>query len=162
MHVYPADLADLNRCCQLNGTYSTDYVWQMQTREGEHRTDIRFDTVRLPRSMQVAYPRPAEELPDHWQAEHCFLVAAPTDDEVAGFIDAHARPDQQFLWVYNLIVDKRYRRQGVGSLLLESAGAWAEAQHLETIMLEIQTNNHPAIAFARKHGIQSYGYHERY
>ena len=77
MRVYPAELADLNFCYHINASYSTDYVWQMKTHEIGRRTDIRFDTIRLPRSMQVEYPRAPDELLEHWEREGCFLVADP-------------------------------------------------------------------------------------
>ncbi len=109
MQIYPAELTDLNSCYQMNTSYTTDYVWQMQSRNNGHRTDIHFDTVRLPRSMQVEYSRSADELFDHWQENNCFLVARNTADDVIGFVDAHPQPWQQLLWITNLVVDKPYR-----------------------------------------------------
>ena len=67
MNIFPAELPDLNRCHQLDGAYTTDYVWQMQTHVHGSRLEIRFDKVRLPRSMQVAYPRATDELLGHWE-----------------------------------------------------------------------------------------------
>ena len=46
MQVYPAELADLNPCHRLNGSYTTDYVWQMQTRQTGHRAQGRDTHVR--------------------------------------------------------------------------------------------------------------------
>lgn len=162
MHIFPAELADLNTCCQISGAYVTDYVWQMQTHKTGHRTDIRFDTIRLPRSMQVEYPRSPDELLDHWKRDGCFLVVSQADDEIIGFIDAQPQPEQNFLWIHNLVIDKRFRQRGAGSLLLDSARKWATQHHLRKLMLEVQTKNFPAISFAQKHGFQFCGYNERY
>ena len=162
MRVYPAELADLNFCYQMNAAYSTDYVWQMQTRQAERRTDIRFDTVRLPRPMQVEYPRSMDELVDHWNLDACFLVVHNGDDEVIGFVDAHPQLEQGLLWIFNLVVDKNHRQQGIGTLLLKSARRWAVQHQLHKIMMEVQTKNHPAISFAQKHGFQFCGFNERY
>jgi RimJ/RimL family protein N-acetyltransferase len=162
MQVLPAELVDLNQCHQISGNYTTDYVWQMQTHNLGHRTDIRFDQVRLPRPMQVAYPRAADELLEHWQNEGCFLVSRNGQDEVVGYIDAQPQPWQNLLWIYNLVVVKRYRRQGYATGLLKAARRWAIHHGLHNIMLEVQTKNHPAIAFAQKHGFKFSGYNERY
>jgi len=162
MQVLPAELADLNHCCQMNGAYTTDYVWQMQTRNTGHRTDIRFDKVRLPRTMQVDYPRPPDELLEHWGKDGCFLIARNLQDEVVGFIDAQPHPWQKLLWISNLIIEKQYRRQGIATLLLQSAKKWALQHKLHKIMLELQTKNYPAIAFAQKFGFQFCGFNERY
>jgi ribosomal protein S18 acetylase RimI-like enzyme len=162
MPIRAAELTDLNLCYQLNGSYTTDYVWQMQTRDGERLIEVRFDTIRLPRPMRVNYPRSPDELLTHWQQESCFLVADNANDEIIGFVDARPQPWQNLLWVNNLVVDPVYRRQGVGSRLIKAARRWAQAHDLLRLMLEVQTKNHPAISFAQKHGFQFCGYNERY
>ena len=162
MQICPAELADVNRCCQMNKTYTTDYVWQMQARENGRTTEVRFDSVRLPRSMRVEYPRAPDELIEHWQQDHCFLVVRTSEEHIAGFIDAQARPWQNLLWVTNLAVDHRYRRRGWGTRLLNSAIRWALDRELDQLTLELQSKNHPGICFAQKHGFQFCGYNERY
>ncbi len=162
MRVYPAELADLNFCCQMNMSYTTDYVWQMRTGENGRTMNIHFDTVRLPRPMRVEYPRSPDELVEHWQQKDCFLIARNMTDEIVGFVDARSRPWQNLLWIFNLVVAPNYRRQGFGALLLDTANRWARAQNLNRLMFEVQTKNHPAISFAQKHGFQFCGYNERY
>jgi ribosomal protein S18 acetylase RimI-like enzyme len=162
MHINAAELADINQCYHLNLDYTTEYVWQMHSRENGRAIEVRFDPVRLPRSMRVAYPRSPDELLEHWQQEGCFLVIRNLADELAGFIDGWPQPWQNLLWISNLAVDQAYRRQGFGSRLLKAATRWAQAQQLHQLMLEVQTKNHPAISFAYKHGFQFCGYNERY
>jgi ribosomal protein S18 acetylase RimI-like enzyme len=162
MQVYPAELVDLNTCCQINMSYTTDYVWQMRTSGDERTTNIHFDTIRLPRPMRVEYPRSSDELFEHWRQEQCFLTIRNLEGEIVGFIDALAQPWQDTLWVFNLVIDPNYRRQGFGTALLKAANDWALNQNLGRLMLEIQTKNHPAISFAQKHGLQFCGFNERY
>ncbi len=162
MQIYPAELADINICYQLNKSYTTDYVWQMQARENGHTLEVRFDTVRLPRSMRVEYPRSPDELLEHWQRDDCFLVVRPAESELAGFLDAQSRPWQGLLWISNLVIEHRYRRQGLGTKLLKAASQWALERDIRQVTLETQTKNYPAICFAQKHGFQFCGYNERY
>ncbi len=162
MQVNPAELVDLNTCCQLNTTYTTDYVWQMRTDGDERATNIHFDTIRLPRPMRVEYPRSSDELLEHWKQEQCFLTIRNLQEEIVGFIDTQPHPWQNILWVSNLVVDSHHRRQGMGTALLEAANHWALEHNLSRMMLEMQTKNHPAISFAQKHGFQFCGFNERY
>jgi ribosomal protein S18 acetylase RimI-like enzyme len=112
--------------------------------------------------MHVEYPRSPDELFEHWDQEGCFLVARNPQDEVVGFLDAQPQFGQELLWIFNLVVDKSQRRQGVGTLLIQSAKRWALHQELHRLMLEVQTKNHPAISFAQKLGFQFCGFNERY
>jgi len=162
VQIYPAELTDLNACYKMSAAYTTDYVWQLQARDNEHKTDIQFSTIRLPRSMKVEYPRSPDELFKHWEQEACFLVARSGQDKVIGFLDAWPQPSQSLLWVFNLVVEKDHRRKGVGALLLQAARRWAIQQRLSKIMLEMQTKNFPAISFAQKLGFQYCGYNEHY
>jgi ribosomal protein S18 acetylase RimI-like enzyme len=162
MHVYPAELPDLNTCYQMTMSYTTDYVWQMRTGGDERATNIYFDTIRLPRPMRVEYPRSADELLEHWQQQQCFFIARNLQDEIVGFIDAQSQLWHNTLWVDNLVVDPHYRRQGFGTALLKAANGWAATQHLNRLTLEVQTKNHPGISFAQKHGFQFCGFNERY
>ncbi|MFQ5610520.1 MAG: GNAT family N-acetyltransferase [Anaerolineae bacterium] len=159
--VRPAELADLNACCEIDGAYVTDYVWQMQVRERDGSIDIKFDTIRLPRQMKVPYPRHPDELWPHWQQEACFLVAAQ-DDQIVGYLDACPDPGDNVLWIYNLVIARTARRRGVATELLQAAGHWAKQRGQRRFMLELQTKNYPAICFAHKHGFAFCGYNDRY
>jgi len=65
-------------------------------------------------------------------------------------------------WVDNLAVATAYRRQGIGTALLNKAGEWARQRGLRRLMLEIQTKNHPAICFCQKNGFAFCGFNDRY
>ncbi len=162
MQIFPAELVDINACYQMDLSYTTDYVWQMQAQENGRAIDIRFDTVRLPRPMRVDYPRSPDELLEHWQQDQCFLVARNMNDIIVGFLDARADLWQNLLWISNLGITKNFRRRGVGKLLLKSATRWAQSQNLCRVMVEVQTKNYPAISFIQKYGFQFCGYNERY
>lgn len=162
MRTHLATLADVNICYQMPKFYTTDYVWQMRTRENGRTIDVHFDTVRLPRSMRVAYPRSSDELIEHWQQNGCFLIARNPSDDLIGFLDALPQPWQNLLWVSNFAVEPHHRQQGVATMLLKAAHGWALQHNLNQLMLELQTKNYPAISFAQKHGFHFCGYNERY
>lgn len=162
MIVRLAELADLNVCCELDGSYTTNYVWQMQAHENGRSIEVRFDTVRLPRPMKVAYPRCADELLPNWRQGECFLVAADASGQPIGFLDMTAQAWHGVGWIRNLIIHKNNRRQGVANALLRAARYWALDNELSKLMLETQTKNYPAICFAQKNRFVFCGYNDRY
>lgn len=162
MIVRLAELADLNLCYELDGSYTTEYVWQMQAHERERSIEVRFDAVRLPRPMKVAYPRHPDELLPNWRQGECFLVSADESGQSFAFLDMTAQTWHSVGWIRNLIVHRNSRRQGVATALLRAARYWALDNQLNKIMLDTQTKNFPAIRFAQKQGFAYCGYNDRY
>ena len=59
--------------------------------------------------------------------------------------------------VWNILVDRRRRRQGIGLELVNRAVAWGRQQKLRALVLETQTNNYPACCFYLKFGFKLCG-----
>jgi ribosomal protein S18 acetylase RimI-like enzyme len=159
--IRPAELGDLNACFTIDHSYQTGYVWQMEEREEEGYVTVTFRTVRLPRTMGVDYPRDKDYLLDNWRRGECFLVA-DQDGEVRGYLDMIVQAWHATGWLNNLVVGKRYRRQGIGGALLKAAIEWAREQGLRQLMLETQTKNYPAICFYQRHGFVFCGFNDHY
>jgi ribosomal protein S18 acetylase RimI-like enzyme len=148
--------AELSRCIVLDHSYTTESVWQMDLREESEDTLVRFRAVRLPRAMQVTYPRDQRTLLDSWEKRDCFLVAA-VDDVVLGYVNMRANG-----WIQDLVVGAPIRRRRIGSALLEQAIRWARLRNIPHLTLEMQTKNFPAISFARTHGFTFCGFNDHY
>ena len=140
MIIRPATLADLNECLLLDHAVATDHVWQMKLDDTESRVAVTFDTVRLPRQMQVEYPHDLQQLVEHWQLDEGFL-AAEVDGEVRGYLDLIIRPWQRTGWIANMAVERGYRRRGIGTALMLEARKWARKQDLRSIQAEATTKN---------------------
>jgi len=161
VQVRPAASADLPPLTALDHGYSTDTVWQMDAREESGQISITFRTVRLPRSMRVAFPRDSQQLLEAWNRRVCFLVAEDAG-LLKGYLNLTLAAAPETGWVADFAVDRRFRRSGVGSVLLASATHWARQNHLRRLILETQSKNYPAICFAQKHGMAFCGYNDRY
>lgn len=153
--------SELTSCLALDHTYATDYVWQVDMREEGEDMLVRFRTVRLPRTMQVAYPRDDHLLRRSWERRDCFLVAV-MEEVILGYIHLRVDSSQTKGWVQDLVVGKPFRRRKIGSALLEQAIRWARMRSLAHLTLEMQTKNHPAICFAQKHGFVFCGFNDHY
>jgi len=159
--VRPAELTDLRACLEIDHSYVTDHVWQMEEREGDGEVAVIFRTTRLPRPMRVRYPKDYDNLLESWRRGDCFLVAEE-DGEVRGYLDMSVQSWHLTGWINHLAVARDYRHQGIGTALLKRAIQWARQQGLKRLMLEIQTKNYPAICFCRKNGFVFCGFNDRY
>jgi len=161
MIVRPADLADLNTCLSFDHTVFTEHVWQMQVQEAEAQSAVTFQSVRLPRRMQVEYPRNVEQLVEHWQQGETILVAEE-DGQVTGYVDMLAEPWHEGGWVANLCVERAARQQGVGMALLRYLRQWARSEGLRFLYAEATTKNYPALSLYRKLGFEFCGFNDHY
>jgi len=72
---------------------------------------------------------------------------------IAGFLVAHREP-RDILHIVTIDVLEKWRRQRVGSQLMEAAERWARRRHLRLISLETAEHNYPAHAFYVARGYQ--------
>ncbi len=79
------------------------------------------------------------------------------DGKVIGFIMTYTLYDTTD--ILNIIVDKNYRRQNIGSKLIEKI---IEINKNNKIMLEVNTNNEPAINLYKKLGFEIINTRKRY
>jgi ribosomal protein S18 acetylase RimI-like enzyme len=161
MHIYRADLRDLTACLMLDGSYDTEYVWQVTQQQEAQQVVTRFQTVRLPRTMHVQYPGWSEALLAHQQRGDLVLVAAEAA-EIRGYIDQETQPDQGIAWVHHLVIAHAHRRQGIGTALLARGLQQARQLGLNQVMTVVQSKNYPAIRFLGRQGFRFCGYNERF
>jgi GNAT superfamily N-acetyltransferase len=161
IHVRPTLSADLEHLVAFDHGYSTDYVWQMDIRDEAGQIAVAFRQVRLPRSMRVAFPRDPQHLKTEWSRRVCFLVAEE-EKQLKGYLNLTLAPAPETGWIADLGVERRFRRTGVGTVLLAAALQWARENHLQRVILETQAKNFPAIRFAQKNGLVFCGYSDRY
>lgn len=161
MRVRPAWPRDLEACGALDHSYTTGRVWQMETREEHGALTITFRVVRLPREMRVNYPRQGEDLLAGWQRRDGFLVAAE-GGRIYGYVALTAQAEHSIAWVGDLVVDRPWRRRGIGTALLRVAAQWGRDHDLVRLVIAVQTKNYPATRFCRSRGLTFCGYSDHY
>jgi hypothetical protein len=55
--IRPASVSDIPRLIVLDHSCQSDYVWQLELRREVGQVTAGFREVRLPRSIEVKYPR---------------------------------------------------------------------------------------------------------
>lgn len=165
-----ADLADLGACLELDADSQTDHVWQMDEREENGGRVVRFQTVRLPRVMYVAYPRQRDDLVTAWEENATVLVTAdrrahdkdPDPPRILAYCQLQACTWQSAGWINHLIVDRPHRRRGIATAMLQGCKLWARKEGLNRLLVSVQTKNYPGICFCEKNGFVFCGYNDRY
>src|SRR5512140_1723266 len=104
---------ELPQCLEIDPNFSTDYVWQMDSRSEAGQISVAFRSARLPRSMQVNYPRDAKARAASWPSCATLLVATK-DHRVVGYAAISRHIPQSAAWLDDLVVAHSLRRDGVG------------------------------------------------
>ena len=73
--IRPANPNDLPRLMAMDHSCSSDYVWQLELRREPNQITANFREVRLPRSVEVKYPRNPFTLADEWKKRDAVFVA---------------------------------------------------------------------------------------
>jgi len=92
------------------------------------------------------------------EGDGLYLVAQVADSgKLAALLDMERERWRDTANVWNILVDRAYRRRGLGRELMNRAIAWARAQGLRAITLETQTNNLAACRFYQALGFKLCG-----
>jgi ribosomal protein S18 acetylase RimI-like enzyme len=168
IEIRPVIASDIPHLAALDHHYTSDHVWQMelhhdpmdgQVEEPTH--GVSFRQVRLPRLVRVEYPHSPRLLQTDWKERSGILVAL-LEKQPIGYVSLMLNVAPFTTWATDLIVDRRLRRQGIGSSLALAAMEWASNMDTRHLVLEMQPKNYPAIQMALKLGFDLCGFNDRY
>jgi GNAT superfamily N-acetyltransferase len=79
---------------------------------------------------------------DWTRPEHAIFIVETVDEERIGLLWlCHRAPFWRFkeplVWIYNLYVLPKFRRQGLGKVLLQKTDQWTKEEGLKTIALHV-------------------------
>ena len=159
--IRPAIANDLPRLMAMDHSSLSDYVWQLELRREPNQMTANFREVRLPRSVEVKYPRNPFAFADEWTRRDAVLVALQENNAI-GYICLTEEHASAVAWVTDLVVAPEWRRKGVGSDLLTAGQAWALERGVRRLILEMQSKNQGFIRLAQKFGYEFCGYNDQY
>lgn len=145
----------------LDHSSRSDYVWQLDLKREIGQAVARFREVRLPRSVDVIYPRNPFALADEWSQRDLTLIALEKGG-IVGYLCAKGEQTSGVAWVTDLVVATEARRRGAASALLLAAQAWALERGVRRLILEMQSKNEGGIRLAQKFGYEFCGYNDQY
>lgn len=107
--------------------------------------------------------------PQEWAALRRNLAAGRREGFVAeverqpvALIELELQAWRNVGFIWNLLVHRPYRHQGIGSALIQAAVAWAQGHRLRALALETQTNNWVALNFYHRMGFRLCGLDDHY
>lgn len=156
-----AETSDTDQMLEIDHSYHTDFVWQMDYKPSSSEIRVTFREVRLPRSMLVEYPNIAKNFNESKVASEMVFVAE-RNDEILGYLRVLLDKAPASAWISDLVVMRRLRRQGIGTSLARQAAKWAHEQDYKRITFEMQSKNFPAIKLANKLGYEFSGFNDQY
>ena len=159
--IRPAVANDIPRLIALDHSTTSDYVWQLELRRETAQVSATFREVRLPRTVDVKYPRDPSALSDEWKRRDAVLVAMK-DDILVGYVCAVEERASTVAWVTDLVVMPEFRRKGAASALLMAAQDWALERGVRRLILEMMSKNQGCIRLAQKFGYEFCGYNDQY
>jgi GNAT superfamily N-acetyltransferase len=147
------DFSDLKK---FSHRIETIHTWQMEDNIGQGAIQVGFKRIRLPRSFSLEYPRPVEQVLDHWKERDLFLVARMESNRCA-YLSIDLIENQSGR-IVDLVVDEPYRRHGVATALIIAAQGWLKSHGISCMNLEVSLKNEAAIGLAEKLGFVFSGF----
>lgn len=162
LKVRSALATDIQRLVGFEHTCESDYVWQLNLQKSDEQISIMLRQVRLPRPVQVLYPRDHFSLADEWKKNARTFVAITQDGSPVGYVRLLEQVAAASIWVQDLVVALEARRKGVATALLRSIETWALQRQQRQIFVEMSSKNNPAISLMWKMGFEFSGYNDHY
>ena len=159
--IRPAVATDIPRLMALDHKSRSDYVWQLDLKRETNQAVASFREVRLPRTVDVIYPRNQYALAGGWTRRDLTLVPI-AKGAIIGYLCAKEEHASSLVWVTDLVVTSEVRRAGAASALLLAAQAWAPGRGAGQLILEMQVKNEGGIRLAQKFGYEFCGYNDHY
>jgi len=161
IEIRPAGVSDYNALLEIDPSYQTAYVWQMDRFIEKGAINIHFRETRLPRPVRVDYPNSPEKVVADF-AQKGSILAAWMERAPVGYIQVQENPSTSTAWVHNLVVLEELREKGIGSALTLAGQNWAVQRNLRRMVFEMQSKNYPMIQLANKLGYEFSGYNDHY
>jgi ribosomal protein S18 acetylase RimI-like enzyme len=161
IEIRPSTPADLPTLGNLDHSYQSAYVWQMERQVQETEITINFREIRLPRLVRVEYPRRMSFLLGEASKESVILVALMESIPV-GYLRIQDNFMPGTVWVMDGAVHPELRRKGIATALLLAAQGWASQRNFRRIICEMQSKNYPGIHLVQKLGYEFSGFSDHY
>jgi ribosomal protein S18 acetylase RimI-like enzyme len=161
IEVRRADSDDIEVLSAFEHGYYSEYVWQMSVEQDAHKSQAEFTRVHLPRRVLVTYPRKREEIFSDFSQAEAFLVAEISGQSV-GYVKLVRENETNTARVTDLIISSSVRRQGIGSGLMVAVMNLVSHRGFNTLIMEMQSKNDPAIMMAIKLGMKFCGFRDHY
>ena len=158
-HIRRLRPADLPRLKQIDATFVTDAILFVEKTVDGLNVAWRLTERPLPEPLPrvegyIVTEEDVAEVRERLLAGDGLYLVAEEGQRLIGLLDMEREAWRDTAVIWNILVDRGYRRRGLGREFVQRAIAWARRHHLRAITLETQTDNVPACRFYRAMGFQ--------
>lgn len=161
IQILNASQADLEQMAALDHHTSSSYAYKLEFTRDSLSWNYVIQRIRLPRTVNITYPRTDEALFSSWSQASVVYVGWIAD-QITAYATFESKTLPRTARVTNLVVASDVRRKGIGTNMLTAGEIWAANNHLERVLIEIPMRNDPAINLACKAGYEMCGYMDQY
>lgn len=143
-----------------NNGYITDIIYSVSSLEFSGTFEFTLREKKLPYTkLWETGSEDIDELNSIIEKGNSFGAFA--EGELQGWIICEHRTWNNSFYIENILVNEKYRRQGLGIMLIKNAIKEARQLNCRVIELETQNTNYPAIQFYRRMGFNITGVNTR-
>jgi ribosomal protein S18 acetylase RimI-like enzyme len=173
LHIRPMTAADVARLVEIDANFESPvYLDLLKEIEGLNVTWRLIERPLDPPFVCTDYDFDEQERGDIarrlktgnglWLVAEVGGVAQDLSGRLVGMVDVQRQAWRSVGWVWDIVVDRAYRGQGLGRKLMQRVIRWGRRQGLRAISLETQTNNWPACRFYQRFGFKLTGIDDHY
>lgn len=169
MHIRATVPADMERLAQINSTFTSESVLVVEkTSEG---LEVSWRLVERPLAAPFvkgrAYDLSEEDLARSRRLgeagpREALQLVAEDRGRLVGLLEVERQHWNNSGWLWNVIVDRDYRQQGLGRQFVRRAVEWGRKLDLRALILETQNNNIHACRFYQAMGFRLCGINDHY
>lgn len=126
----------------------------------DRMTENQLDAVAQLEQQCFSHPWSLKSLAEEFNNETSLFFTATENDAVIGYIGMSVVVDEGY--IFNVAVDKEYRKKGIGSALVETLVTYAKKNNLCFLTLEVRESNENARFLYEKFGFIKVGERKNY
>ena len=160
MIVRKAMLDDMRKVLKIDGTIRTDRVFKLSKLKENDKYHIKLEVENLQTEASFPYEHHPDRLNDSFKDGE--IIVADDNGKIVGYSELRLVRWNRSCWVISIIVDSAYRKQGIGSQILERVKLSAKEFGMRTVMFDLGMSNYPAYRFYMKNGFKVCGLNDVY
>lgn len=161
LNIFLADESYFEQMLDFEHHVTSRHAYKQEIRHEENSSQFNFLRIRLPREVNLPYPRERETMVEHWRAADMVFVGT-VEEHLLGYmvLDVHSLP--KTVRVTDLVVLNDARCNGIATAMLAVCETWAQSNKYNRVLLDVPLRNDPMVRLVQKCGYAMSGFMQQY
>jgi len=147
-------LDDSYKGLQVDYSYTSQFYYDIQKTYNDESINFRLTKKHFSTPIEKRFQ---DKLLEDY-LEKPTLFGAYIKEKLVGYLEVNHEKWNNRMRITNILVFDKYRREGIGTALMEKAIETSRNHGCRAIVLETQSCNYPAISFYKKMGFRIIGF----